>query len=160
MTTIIYLREVIMMKKVLAIVLIIAGIGILLTNNLFLGFMFLVIGINLISTEGSEINLENKTYRTVKSIFGINIGKWKPCPEFEYVSVFKTKEATEVRSYGATIGTFKNDVIFLNLFYKGNKHITFYKTEDKVDAFKVAEHFKNALDIDILDATESESKWL
>src|SRR5574343_634680 len=140
MTTIIYLREVIIMKKVLAIV--------------------LIIGINLISTEGSEINLENKTYRTVKSIFGINFGKWKPCPKFEYVSVFKTKEATEVSAYGATIGTFKNDIIVLNLFYKGNKHITFYKTDDKIDAFKVAEHFKLTLDIDILDATESESKWL
>ncbi|WP_310558908.1 hypothetical protein [Flavobacterium sp.] len=160
MATMIYLREVILMKKVLAIVLIIAGIGIFFTDSMFVGLMVLVIGINLISTEGSEINLENKTYRTVKSIFGINFGKWQPCPKFEYVSVFKTKEATEVSSYGATIGTFKNDIIILNLFYKGNKHITFYKTDDKMDVFKVAEHFKLALDIDILDATESESKWL
>ena len=48
----------------------------------------------------------------------------------------------------------------LNLFYGGNKKITFYKTDNKTDAFKVAEHFKLALDIDILDATESEKKWL
>jgi hypothetical protein len=149
-----------LMKKILAIVLIIAGIGIFLINNIFAGFMVLLIGINLIATEGSEINLENKTYRTVKSIFGINFGKWKPCPEFEYVSVFKTKEGTEVNAYGATMATFKNEVIMLNLFYNGNKHITFYKTDNKIDAYKVAEHFRLALDIDILDATEKESKWL
>ncbi|MCO6148713.1 hypothetical protein [Flavobacterium sp. NRK1] len=47
----------------------------------------------------------------------------------------------------------------LNLFY-GNKHITFYKTNDKADAFKVAEHFKLALKIDILDATGEEKIWL
>jgi len=48
----------------------------------------------------------------------------------------------------------------LNLFYNGNKNITFYKTNDKTNAFKVAEYFKLALDIDILDATKSESKWV
>ena len=56
--------------------------------------------------------------------------------------------------------TFTTEVILLNLFYNRNKHLTFYKTDDKADAFKVAEHFKLALDIDILDATESETKWL
>jgi hypothetical protein len=160
MKTMIYLREVLLMKKILAIVLIVTGIGIFFTNNMLVGLMALIIGINLIATEGSEIDLENKTYRTLKSIFGINFGKWKPCPEFKYVSVFKTKEGTEINAYGATMGTFKNDVIMLNLFYNGNKHMTFYKTDDKIDAFKVAEHFKLALDIDILDATEEESKWL
>lgn len=160
MTTIIYLREVALMKKVLAIVLILTGFGIFLTNNMFVGLMLFVIGLNLISTEGSEINLENKTYRNIKSIFGVNFGKWKPCPKFDYVSVFKTKEATEISSLGATIGTFKNDVLLLNLFYQGNKHITFYKTDNKADAFNVAEHFKIVLDVDILDATETESRWL
>ncbi|MFY8181481.1 MAG: hypothetical protein ACOVLG_06870 [Flavobacterium sp.] len=48
----------------------------------------------------------------------------------------------------------------LNLFYNGNKHITFYKTHDKNDAFKVAEKFKLIFNIDVLDATESEKKWL
>jgi len=78
----------------------------------------------------------------------------------EYVSVFKTKEGTQVGAYGAAIGTFKNDIILLNLFYKGSKYITFYKTDNKEDAFKVADHFKLALDIDVLDATSSEKKWL
>jgi hypothetical protein len=160
MTTIIYLREVLLMKKVLAIFLIIAGFGIFITENIFAGLMILLIGLNLISTEGSEINLSNKTYRNIKSLFGLNFGKWKPCPKFEYVSVFKTKESTQVSAYGAEMARFKSEIIMLNLFYKGNKHITFYKTDNKANAFKVAEHFKLALDVAVLDATESENKWL
>jgi hypothetical protein len=159
-TNFIYLREIALPKKVFAIVIALAGLVIFCTSSMFFGIMITLIGVNMMATEGSEINLENKTYRTLKSVFGIHFGKWKPNPEFEYISVFKTKEATEVAAYGATMGTFKNDAIFLNLFSKGNKHITVYKTQDKADAFKVAEHFKLALNIDILDATEKERVWL
>jgi len=159
MSKIIYLKEVPFFKKLFGIVLSVLAIGIFVTSNILFGLIFLAIGVNLILTEGSEIDLENKTYRTVKSIFGINFGKWQPCPKFEYVSVFRTKETQRVNVVTATTA-FTNEIILLNLFYNGNKKITFYKTDNKSDAFKVAEHFKLALDIDILDATESEKKWL
>jgi hypothetical protein len=159
MSIITYLKDIPLMKKVFGILIIIAGLYIFLTSNILFGLIFIVIGINLLLREGSQINLENKTYRTVKSIFGMHIGKWKPCPEFEYISVFRTKENQTVNVVSATT-TFTNEVILLNLFYNRNKHLTFYKTDNKDDAFKVAEHFKLALDIDILDATESETKWL
>ena len=159
MSIITYLKDIPLMKKVFGILIIIAGLYILITSNILFGLIFIVIGINLLLREGSQINLENKTYRTVKSIFGMHIGKWKPCPEFEYISVFRTKENQTVNVVTATT-TFTNEVILLNLFYNRNKHLTFYKTDNKADAFKVAEHFKLALDIDILDATESETKWL
>jgi virulence-associated protein VapD len=159
MNKICYLKNVPFFKKFFGIVLGILGIATFLTGNIFFGLITLAIGTNLILTEGSEIDLENKTYRTVKSIFGVNFGKWKQCPKFEYVSVFKTKETQRVNVVTATTA-FANEIILLNLFYDGNRNITFYKTEDKNDAFKVAEHFKLALDIDILDATENEKKWL
>ncbi len=160
MSTIIYLIEISLLKKFWAIISILIGLVSIFTNNSFFYIFNLAVGVSLLSTEGSEINLENKTYRTVKSIFGINFGKWKPCPNFDYVSVFSTNEGIEVSSYGASIRNNKKQVILLNLFYEGNKHITFYKTNDKADAFKVAEHFKLALDIDILDATKRESNWV
>lgn len=160
MKTIIYLNEVILMKKILAISLLLFGIGIFIFENIYAGIFLFALGLNFIVTEGTEIDLESKTYRTVKSIFGKNFGKWQPCPEFEYVSVFKTIEATAVSAHGAQMATFKNDIILLNLFYKGNKYFTIYKTTDKKDAFEVADHLKLALDIDILDATTSEKKWL
>ena len=159
MSKIIYLKNVPIFKKIFRITIGIFGIGTLLTGNIIFAFITLAIGVNLILTEGSEIDLENKLYRTVKSIFGINIGKWKECPKFEYVSVFKTKETQRVNVVTATTA-FTSEIILLNLFYNGNKNITFYKTDNKDDAFKVAEHFKLALDIDILDATENEKKWL
>jgi hypothetical protein len=159
MSKIIYLKEVPFFKKLFGLSIVVVSIGILITGNILFGLIFLAIGINIILTEGTEIDLENKTYRSVKSIFGINFGKWKTCPKFEYISVFKTKETQRINVVTASTA-FTNQIILLNLFYSGNKNITFYKTFDKADAFKVAEHFKLAFDIDILDATESEKKWL
>lgn len=80
-------------------------------------------------------------------------------PNFEYASVFKTNESQTIRVVTAET-TQKSSVILVNLFYERNKHITFYKTTNKIKAFEVAKHFKLALEIDILDATESEKKWL
>ena len=158
MKTIHYLKPVLFAKKFFGFVLALFGLFVFLFN-FFFGLLFIVIGLNLISTEGTEINLENKTYRTIKYIFGLKFGKWKPFPEFEYVSVFKTKESQTINVVSATT-TITSDIIYLNLFYDRNKHITCYKTEDKADAFKVAEEFKKTLGIDILDATEQEKKWL
>jgi hypothetical protein len=146
-------------KKVLGFTITALGLYIFLFSNLIFGAIFLSIGINFLVTDGSEINLENNTYRNIKSFFGSKFGKWKPCPEFEYISVFKTKESQTIRVVTAET-TIQNDIVMLNLFYKGNKYITFYKTEDKTDAFKVAEKFKAIFKIDILDATTNEKVWL
>jgi hypothetical protein len=73
--------------------------------------------------------------------------------------LLKQKESQTIRVITAE-STSQSEVILLNLFYKGNKHITFYKTHDKNDAFDVAEKFKTIFKIDILDATGSEKKWL
>jgi hypothetical protein len=158
MNTITYLKDVPLLKKILGFALSLFGLFAFLSLNIIFGAIFLVLGINLLMTEGSEINLENNTYRNIKSLFGSHFGKWKPCPEFEYVSVFKTKENQTIRVVTAET-TLQTDIIVLNLFYKGNKHITFYKTQDKTDAFHVAEKFKSIFKIDILDATESKKKW-
>ncbi len=156
---IIYLKEVPFPKKFFGCVITIAGMGVFIFSNIIFGAIFTFIGINLIATEGSEINFEEKKYRVIKSVFGKHFGQWLPCPKFDYVSVFRTKENQTVRVITAET-TFENEVILLNLFYEKNKHLTFYKTDNKADAFKVAEHFKSVFDIDILDATESEKKWL
>lgn len=159
MNTFIYLKETPLPKKILGIVLSIFGLYSLVYGFIMFGGIFLVIGLNMLSTEGVEINLENHTYRNLKSILGIKFGKWQPCPEFEYVSVFRTNEAQTVRVVTAET-TLRNEIFLLNLFYKGNKHITFYKTHDKKNAFDVAEKVKLFFKIDILDATENEKKWL
>ncbi len=135
------------------------GIVMLVLTGSLMSLIFVFIWLGLNVTEGSEIDLASKTYRTINSLFGIKIGKWNPIPDFEYVSVFKTKESQTIRVVTAET-TQSYDIIHVNLFYNRNKHITFYKTDTKKDAFEVANHFKLALGVDILDATEREKKWL
>lgn len=159
MNEIIYLRDVPPIKKILGVFFLFLGLFIFVFLNVVFGAIFIAIGLNLLSTEGSEIKFNSKTYRNIKSLFGLKFGKWMPCPEFEYVSVFKTKENQTVRVITAET-TFQSDVILLNLFYKGNKHITVYKTGNKEEAFHVAKMLKLIFEIDILDATEKEKVWL
>jgi len=91
MNTITYLKNVPLPKKTFATTLMILGIGRFLTSNIFAGIFIFEIGLNLIATEGIEINLTDKKFRNIKSVLGQKFEKWKPNPEFEYVSVFKKK---------------------------------------------------------------------
>jgi hypothetical protein len=133
-------------------------IMLVLTGSLFT-FIFIAIGLGLNIADGTDINLTNKSIRSFQSLFGIKYGKWKQIPNFEYVSVFKTNESQTIRVVTAET-TLNSSVFLVNLFYNRNKHITFYKTTNKTKAFEVADHFKLDLEIDVLDATEKEKKWL
>lgn len=154
-----YTKEVPVFKYALGAIVLLFGLFLLLSGGLFIGLLFSVIGINLFSFEGAEIDLSNKAFRNIKSIFGLKFEKWKPFPEFEYVTVFKTNESQRINVVSATTAI-QYGIIHLNLFYNRNKHITVYKTHEIEDAFKVAKHIASAIDIDILDATSSEKVWL
>lgn len=153
-----YTKEVPIYKIVLGVLVLIIGIlGFL--QNVLIGLTFVVVGANLLSSEGSEIDLSNKTYRNINTLFGLKFGEWMPIPEFEYVSVFFTAESQRINVSSATT-VIRTKILHLNLFYQGSKHITFYKSTDKEDAFKVANHISRALNIKILDATEADKVWL
>ncbi|MBP9793567.1 MAG: hypothetical protein KBC56_06165 [Flavobacterium sp.] len=152
MNTITYLKNSSTAKKFFGIALIILAF-LVFFNSLFFFLVFLVFGFNIVAIDGCEINLDSKTFRNIKSIFGLKFGKWQPCPEFEYVSVFKTKENQTINVASATT-TFSNDVILVNAFYNRNKHLTFYKTDKKEEAFEIANRIKKIFDIEIFDATE------
>lgn len=154
-----YKKDIPFVKRFFGVLLTILGLGMLLTTGSLMTLIFIVIGLGLNVAEGSEINLSAKTFRTFNSLFGFKKGSWKTIPNFEYISVFKTKESQTVRVVTAET-TQQYNIILVNLFYNRNKHITFYKTTDKKKAFEVADHFKLALEIDVLDATEKENKWL
>ncbi|GGB67163.1 hypothetical protein GCM10007424_03950 [Flavobacterium suaedae] len=153
-----YLKPVPVTKRILGFTLIIFGFLAIFTKSIGFGAVAVAFGIHFSSSEGSQIDITSKKYRKIWSIASIHIGKWKPCPEFEYISVFSTKESQRVNVVTATTNVTRS-VILLNLFY-GNKHQTVYKTTNKKDAFKIAEHFKVAFNIDILDATGTEKVWL
>ena len=134
------------------------GVAWLISGNLF-GMIFCGMSVFFFNRDGSEIDLKIKKYRTFIELFGLRFGTWKNLPEIEYISVFSTTESAKVRVLSAE-ATVKNDIIVLNLFYNGNHRIKAYATTDKEDAFKVAKQIAGILKIDILDATEGESKWI
>ena len=133
-------------------------LGILLLPHIF-GFMICGLSFFFIHTTGIELNLENLKYRTTTAFFSLTFGKWQDLPEIEYISVFKTSESTVVRAITAET-VVKNEVIKVNLFYNTNQKIEAYKTQNIDDAFEKAKQIATVLNIDILDATERESKWL
>jgi hypothetical protein len=153
MNTITYLKDIPLVKKLFGVALLILAF-LVLFNSLFFFLVFIVFGVNLIAIDGSQIDLDGKRFRNIKAIFGVKIGKWQPCPEFEYVSVFKTKEKQTINVATAT-STFTNEILLVNVFYNRNKHLTFYKTNNKEEAFKVANKIKNIFDIEIFDATKN-----
>jgi len=134
-------------------------LGVISLFSSFKGFLLIGMGVFLLLTEGSEFDFKNGFYRKTKSILGVSLGSWKPIPKIEYVSVFKTNENTTLRSRTAEANVSK-EIIKLNLFYDTNKKIEAYSTYKKYDAFEKAKQIASFLNIDILDATERESKWL
>lgn len=155
---VVFKRKVPVMRYVFGVAFFLMGISWLVTGNLF-GLIICGMSIFFFNRDGSEIELDIQRYRTFIDIFGLRFGTWKDLPEIEYVSIFSTTESAKVRALTAE-ATVKNDIIVLNLFYNGNHRIKAYATTDKEDAFKVAKYIAEILKIDILDATEAESKWL
>ncbi len=117
------------------------------------------LAIYFLLTDGTEFDFANNRYRSLKSILGIRFGTWKALPNIDYVSVFRTSETTTLRSRSAQTNV-KNEIIKLNLFYNTNRKIEAYVSYDLEDAFKKAHELASLLNVDILDATEPESKWL
>ncbi|MGJ8732331.1 MAG: hypothetical protein ACSHW4_04270 [Cellulophaga sp.] len=154
-----YIKPVSILKRIFGALLILLSIYVVLFNNILFVFFMCALGIFLSATTGSQINLSNNTYREIWSIFSIHFGNWHKNPEFEYISVFKGKQSQRINSLGAS-ASFSNQIFIINLFYSKNKHITFYQSKNKDNAFKVATDIKNTLKLDILDATEKEQKWL
>ncbi|MFT4781812.1 MAG: hypothetical protein ACJAUV_001921 [Flavobacteriales bacterium] len=154
-----YTRKVPVWKTIIGFAAILIGL-LGLISLIYLALVPLLFGFMMLKTDGSEIDLESKTYRKTDSLLGFSIGKWQTLQNPEYISVFNTTENITVRVVTAeTTNSFP--VIVLNLFYERNKKITVYKTEKLKDAFDVASHIADALGIDLLDATvKNDYKWV
>jgi hypothetical protein len=153
-----HLQPIANIKVIFAIILSLFAIYLYFQGTMF-GIILLGAAFKLSLREGFELNLREKRYRIIYSIFAINFGLWKNLPQIEYVSVFKTKQNSRARviTAEANLGF---EVYKLNLFYNRNKHVEAYVSDDMEDAFKTAKHIAMALNIDILDATKLEKVWL
>ena len=155
-----YSRKIPVWRTILGIGLLLMSIYGFISVSIFNGIILLVMSFLLLRTEGSEIDLQSKTYRKTNSLLNFSIGKWKPLPNTEYVSVFATSEDITVRALSAET-TNSRDVILLNIFHDRNQKFTAYSTTSLKDAFDVASHIADALAIDLLDATvKNDYKWV
>ncbi|MBZ0327192.1 MAG: hypothetical protein K8F54_06265 [Altibacter sp.] len=154
-----YTKPVSPLKLIFGAVIILGAFYIIVFNSLLFGLFMIGFAVYLTSTTGSQFNMDNNMYRNIWSLFGLHFGSWQASPKFEYISVFKGRQRQRVNSLGAST-SFSDEVYLVNLFYQRNKHLTFYRTFDKADAFKVAKHFHLVLYLDILDATEREQTWI
>jgi hypothetical protein len=151
------------MKLIIVITLIVCGTVLIYTHN-YNGIFLITLGtIVFFFKKGIELDLQKRKFRNFISLFKFSIGKWKYLPDIEYVSVFSTREfsldpSLRVDHEPGVPETF--DIIHVNLFYDRNKKITSFRTQSLKEAFNVAHEIASALNIDILDATERESKWL
>tara|TARA_B100000809_G_scaffold259672_1_gene305141 strand:+ start:485 stop:1078 length:594 start_codon:yes stop_codon:yes gene_type:complete len=154
-----YNRKVPTWKTILGFVALLIGL-LGLISLIYLALVPLLFGFMMLKTDGSEMDLESKTYRKTDSLLGFTIGKWQTLQNPEYISVFNTTEDITVRAVTAeTTNSFP--ILVLNIFYERNKKITIYKTEDIKDAYDVASHIADALAIDLLDATvKNDYKWV
>jgi len=139
------------------------GIGLLILGILSLNTLFSVLFLGacpfFFHTDGLQIDLTNKKYRNTINLFSLTFGKWQDFPQIEYVSVFKTTQTTRIWVSTASTNV-TTTVIKVNLFYNTNQKIEAYETDNTDLAFDIAKQIASALQIDILDATERESKWL
>ncbi|MEH6534839.1 MAG: hypothetical protein V7719_00495 [Psychroserpens sp.] len=155
-----YTRKVPSWKMIIGIGFLLASVYGIIFVSILNGLVLFVMSFILMKTDGSEIDLESKTYRKTHSFLGLKIGKWQPLSQTEYVSVFATTEDITVRAISAET-TNSRDVILLNIFYDRNKNFTAYAATNLKDAFDVASHISDALLIDLLDATEKGNfKWV
>ncbi len=153
-----HLQPVASIKIIFAIILSLLSVYLFFAGTLF-GLILLGAALKLSLREGFELDLEEKRYRNVYSIFALNFGFWKKLPKIEYISVFKTikNSRTRVITAEATLGF---EVFKLNLFYGHNQHIEAYVSDELEDAFEIAKHIAVVLEVDILDATLSEKEWI
>jgi hypothetical protein len=155
-----YTRKLPKWRTIMGIILISAAIYGFIFVGIASGLISLIVPLLLLKTEGSEIDLQSKTYRKTYSILGFKIGKWQPLPKTEYISVFLTSEDVTIRVVTAET-TNSRDVILLNIFHNRNQKFTAYSTTNLKDAFNVACHIADALSIDLLDATvKNDYKWV
>jgi hypothetical protein len=159
-----FLEKISKWKIILSIIFFSAIIGLLFQqfisppNAVLLGTFLLFAGLFFISSEGVEIDFENKYFRSVMSIAGINFGSWKLFNKPEYISIFKKTVTQTIGGKGfqsTATATLREKIIIVNLIYNNGKYSTIYMTKHKNIANEIAEVLKLNLNVEIIDNVEA-----
>jgi hypothetical protein len=148
MGEIIYLNKRTLMQSIFTFALLAIGIGLIISNYIFYGIIFTLIGLFIFSSRGLEFKTENNTYRKFLKIFGIHIGKWIDYPEVKFITVIKTRMLDNDYPQNRTYF----NIINVRLFYNQHQYITVYQDGNKIECFRIAEKLKSILNVEIFDA--------
>lgn len=147
MGEIIYLNKRTSMQSIFTFALLTIGLGLIVSNYVFYGIIFTLIGLFVLSSRGLEFKTENNAYRKFLKIFGVHIGKWIDYPEVKFIAVIKTRVLDDDYPQSRTY----SDIINVRLFYNQNQYITVYQDGNKIECFRIAEKLKSILNVEIFD---------
>ncbi|PKP31589.1 MAG: hypothetical protein CVT99_08570 [Bacteroidetes bacterium HGW-Bacteroidetes-16] len=125
-----------------------------------IGFILFVAGMVLaFFREGIEIRIMERQFRSYISIFSIFMGKWKPLPEIEYITLFNERvnqEAWMLSIHGNTL----DEHIKVALVHGNHQQIPVGIFKDKEMAVEAATKLATQLGTKLLDYTTKDPAWV
>lgn len=126
-------------------------------NGPILLLVFLLIaywGIFFISSEGLEIDFQNKKFRKLFTVYGFRIGlTWTFFPEIKYIALVETtvKQTFGGRGFrSSATTTITEKTIKINVFDCNEKYFTLYFANDRNSALEIASKIEEAYKIEVL----------
>ena len=140
-------------------ILVLFGVYLLVRYNL-LGLLAIGGGLFIsFSRTGIMIAFERKEYREYLGLFRLKMGKWKPLPEIQYVTVFVDKEVQEVHMASMSSTQAPNDYR-INLIVSKTSRIGIGLFKDKAKAMMTGASLATRLHCKLLDYTSGKPVWV
>ncbi|MCI9846913.1 hypothetical protein [Flavobacterium pectinovorum] len=111
-------------------------------------------GIFFISSEGLEIDFQNKKFRKLFAVYGFRISlTWTFFPEIQYIALVETtvKQTFGGRGFkSSATTTITEKTIKINVFDCNEKYFTLYFANDRNSALEIASKIEDAFKIEVL----------
>lgn len=162
MNNYIYIEKVSLIKLIIGSLLFLPSFLALIFINIKNGPILLIIylliaywGIFFISSEGLEIDFQNRKFRKLFCVYGIRIGlSWTFFPEIKYVALVETiiKQTFGGRGFkSSATSTITEKTVKINIFDCDEKYFTLYFANNKSEALKIASEIEEAYKIEVLN---------
>ncbi len=141
------------------------NLSITIYASVILGLILTILTIGfLLIKSGLEIDTEANIMRRYSRIFGYVSGKWAIIPELDYVTVVSVKiTSKKYQASGAIyVQSPSSDVKYrVNLATKDRRNpVIKVLTSEKNEAISEALKIGEALDLNVLDSTSPDRKWI
>lgn len=162
MSNYIYIEKIPLYKTIIGSLLFVPGflaaLFINIGNGPILFFIYLLVaywGLFFISSEGLEIDFQNKRFKKLFCFYKIRIGlAWTSFPEIHYVALVETtvKQTFGGRGFRSSATTsITEKTVKINVFDSTEKYFTLYFANNKYEALKIASKIEEAYKIEILN---------